>query len=144
MVCFQEVIHAEIACGQQLWLQGSVQLPWRSRVNSHQVQCNNIPTFRPYLKKCAPVSGTMQEVQQCMVARSDAVRLFILVFVLILWTLQPHFTLWLSALMLVVVWGHVQATTHSYFTSHSQGWTLFLQAIFVSYSEFSIVSSVTS
>jgi len=51
MVCFQEVIHAEIACGQQLWLQGSVQLPWRSRVNSHQVQCNNIPTFRPYFKK---------------------------------------------------------------------------------------------
>jgi len=30
-----------------------------------------------------------------MVARFDAVRLFI--FVLMLWTPQPHFTLWLSA-----------------------------------------------
>jgi len=39
----------------------------------------------------------IQEVQQCMVARFDAVRLFILVVVLILWTLQPHFTFWLSA-----------------------------------------------
>jgi len=37
----------------------------------------------------------MQKVYQRMVARFDAVRLFI--FVLILWTLQPHFTLWLSA-----------------------------------------------
>jgi len=35
-----------------------------------------------------------------MVARFDAVRLFIPVFALILWTLQPHFTLWLSAGML--------------------------------------------
>jgi len=33
-----------------------------------------------------------------MVARFDAVRLFI--FVLILWALQPHFTLRLSAQML--------------------------------------------
>jgi len=39
----------------------------------------------------------IQEVQQCMVARFDAVRLFILVVVLILGTLQLHFTLWLSA-----------------------------------------------
>ena len=39
-------------------------------------------------------------VQQCMVARFAAVRLFILVLVLIIWTLQPYFTLWLSARML--------------------------------------------
>jgi len=35
-----------------------------------------------------------------MVSRFDAVRLFIPVFALILWTLQPHFTLRLSARML--------------------------------------------
>jgi len=35
-----------------------------------------------------------------MVARFDAVRLFIRVFALILLTLQPHFTLWLSTRML--------------------------------------------
>jgi len=35
-----------------------------------------------------------------MVARFDAVRLLIRVFALILWTLQPQFTLWLSARML--------------------------------------------
>jgi len=39
----------------------------------------------------------MQKVQQCMFAYFDAVRLFIPVVVLILWTLQPHFTLWLSS-----------------------------------------------
>jgi len=42
----------------------------------------------------------MQKDQQCIVMRVDAVRLFIPVFVLILWTLLPHFTLWLSARML--------------------------------------------
>jgi len=46
-----------------------------------------------------------------MVARFDAVRLFI--FVLILWTLAPHFTLWLSArtLQCLFVWGRVRVTT---------------------------------
>ena len=39
----------------------------------------------------------LKKVQKCMVRRFDAVRLFISIFVLILWTLQPHFTLWLSA-----------------------------------------------
>jgi len=34
--------------------------------------------------------------QQCMVARFAAVRLFKPVLVII-WTLQPYFTLWLSA-----------------------------------------------
>jgi len=37
----------------------------------------------------------MQKVEQRMVACFDAVRLFILVP--ILWTVQSHFTLWLSA-----------------------------------------------
>jgi len=32
-----------------------------------------------------------------MVVRFDAVRLFTAVLVLIIWTLPPHFTLWLSA-----------------------------------------------
>ena len=70
-------------------------LPWRvTSVSSHQVQCN-IPTFEALLqaKKCEPVSRTMH-VWQRMVARFDAVRLFI--FALIPWTLQPHFALWLS------------------------------------------------
>jgi len=40
-----------------------------------------------------------------MVARFDAVSLFI--FVLILWTLQPHFTWWLNAQTSVLVWGRV-------------------------------------
>jgi len=52
-------------------------------------------SLRPYCEKYVPLSGTMQKVWQHMVARFDAVRLFI--FVLILWTLQLHFTLWLSA-----------------------------------------------
>jgi len=40
-----------------------------------------------------------------MVACFDAVRL--LIFLLFLWTLQPHFTLWLSArtLQCLFVWG---------------------------------------
>jgi len=42
--------------------------------------------LRPYWKKCVglPVSWTIQEVQQCMVARFDAVRLCIPVFIRIL------------------------------------------------------------
>ena len=53
--------------------------------------------LRPRWEKCVPVSWTIQKVQQCVIARFDAVRLFIglPVFVLILWTL--NFTLWLSA-----------------------------------------------
>jgi len=61
-------------------------LPWLLSVNSNQVHCNNIPTIEALLKKCVglPVSWTIQEVQQCMVARFDAGRLFLLVFVLVL------------------------------------------------------------
>jgi len=53
------------------------------------------------LKKYVPLSWTMQKVLQCMVRRFDAVKLFI--FILILWTLQPHFTLRLSSQTLVRV-----------------------------------------
>jgi len=53
--------------------------------------------LRPYFKKCVPVSWTMPNVQQCMVARFDGVRLFMPVLVHFHWTLQPHFTLWQSA-----------------------------------------------
>jgi len=70
-------------------------LPWRASVSSYQVQCN-IPTFETLLKKCVSVSRTMQRVIQCMVARFAAVRFFIPVLVII-WTLQPYVTLWLSA-----------------------------------------------
>jgi len=59
-----------------------------------------------------------------MVACFEAVRLFI--FVIILWTLQPHFTLWLSARTLqclfvrsvhcIAVFEGVHVTMHSYFT----------------------------
>jgi len=61
-------------------------LPWLSSVNCNQVHCNNIPTLEALLKKCVglPVSSTIKEVQQYMVARFDAVRLFLLVFALIL------------------------------------------------------------
>jgi len=71
-------------------------LPWRASVSSYQFPCN-IPTFDTLLKKCVSVSWTMQRVQQRMVARFAAVRLFIPVLVLIIWTLQPYFALWLSA-----------------------------------------------
>ena len=71
-------------------------LPWRASASSYQFPCN-IPTFETLLKKCVSVSWTMQRVQQRMVARFAAVRLFIPVLVLIFWTLQPYFTLWLSA-----------------------------------------------
>ena len=74
-------------------------------VMTHQVQCN-IPTFEALLRK-----NMYLYLERCrrstnvMVACFDAVRLFI--FVLILWTLQPHFTLWLSArtLQCLFVWG---------------------------------------
>jgi len=74
-------------------------------VMTHQVQCN-IPTFEAVLRKNMHLF-----VERCrrsnnvMVACFDAIRLFI--FFLILWTLQPHFTLWLSArtLQCLFVWG---------------------------------------
>jgi len=66
----------------------------------------------------------MQKVYQRMVARFDAVRLFI--FVLILWTLQPHFTLWLSA----VAKKKQKKTLHCFFRAYAchntgldQAWT---------------------
>jgi len=71
-----------------------------------------------------------------MVVRFDAVRLFILV--LIQWTLQPHFTLRLSARTLVFVWGRAMSQgLLSYCTWSWPG----LDS--VSYSGCSVVSSVT-
>jgi len=73
-------------------------------VMTHQVQCS-IPTFEAVLRK-----NMLLFLERCrrsnnvMVACFDAVRLFI--FFLILWTLQPLFTLWLGARILqcLFVW----------------------------------------
>jgi len=73
-------------------------LPWRASISSYQVQCN-IPTFEALLKNVylfLERCKKSNKVQQCMVAHFDAVRLFIPVLVLILWIVQPYFTLWLS------------------------------------------------
>ena len=73
-------------------------LPWRASVSSHDsspVQCS-IPTFQAVLRKNMHLFlERCRRSNNVMVACFDAVRLFI--FFLILWTLQPHFTLWLSA-----------------------------------------------
>jgi len=99
---FQEGIHAEIACPITL-VAGlcTTCRGYRVLIVIRFIVTTFLPQ-RLYWKKCVglPVSWTIQEVQQCMVARFDAVRFFLLVFVLILWTLQPHFTLWLSAQLL--------------------------------------------
>jgi len=74
-------------------------------VMTHQVQCN-IPTFEALLRKNMHLFlEWCRRSNNVMVACFGAVRLFI--FVLILWTLQPHFTLWLSArtLQCLFVWG---------------------------------------
>ena len=64
-------------------------------VMTHQVQCY-IPTFEAVLRKNMYFfAERCRRSNNVMVACFDAVRLFI--FVLSLWTLQPHFTLWLSA-----------------------------------------------
>ena len=119
-------------------------LPWRASVSSYQVQCN-IPTFEALLKKCVSVSWTMRRVQQCMVARFAAVRLFIPVLVLIIWTLQPCFILWLSARTLQC-WFEDVCRPQTIRTSPglSQVGLYFLNAIFTSNSECSVVPSVTT
>ena len=71
---------------------------------THQVQCN-IPAFEALLwKNVYLFLERCRRSHNVMVACFDAVRLFI--FVLILWTLQPHFTLWLSTrtLQCLFVW----------------------------------------
>ena len=73
-------------------------------VMTHRVQCN-IPTFDVVLRKNMHLFlERCRRSNNVMVACLDAVRLFI--FFLILWTLQPHFTLWLSArtLQCLFVW----------------------------------------
>jgi len=74
-------------------------------VLTHQVQCN-ILTFEAVLRKNMHLSlERCRRSNNVMVACFDAVRFFI--FFLILWTLQPHFTLWPSArtLQCLFVWG---------------------------------------
>jgi len=73
-------------------------------VMTHHVQCN-IPTFETLLKKNMHLFlERCRRSNNVMGACFDAVRLFI--FVHILWTLQPHFMLWLSArtLQCLFVW----------------------------------------
>ena len=60
-------------------------------VMTRQVQCN-IPAFEALLWKNVYLFLERCRSHNVMVACFDAVRLFI--FVLILWTLQLHFTLW--------------------------------------------------
>jgi len=74
-------------------------------VMAHQVQCN-IPTFEALLRKNMHLfPERCRRSINVMIACFDAVRLFILVHSL--WTLQPHFALWLSArtLQCFFVWG---------------------------------------
>ena len=74
-------------------------------VMTHQVQCNS-PTFEALLRKNMHLFlERCRKSNNVMVACFDAVGLFI--FVHILWTPQPHFTLWLSArtLQCLFVWG---------------------------------------
>ena len=73
-------------------------------VMTHQVQCN-ILTFEAISRKNMYLFLERCRSNNVMIAFFDAVRLFI--FFLILWTLQPHFTLWLSArtLQCLFVWG---------------------------------------
>ena len=74
-------------------------------VMTHQVPCN-ILTFEELLRKLMHLFlERCRRSTDVMVACFDAVRLSI--FSLILWTLQPHFTLWLSArtLQCLIVWG---------------------------------------
>jgi len=78
-------------------------------------------------KQGIPVSWTMQKVQQRLVARFDAARFFIF---LILWTLQSHFTLWLSARILRCVFEDVWMPQHiCTLPGLDQGWTKLYQVL---------------
>ena len=88
-------------------------------VMTHHVQCN-IPIFEALLRKNMYLFlERRRRSNNVMVACFDAVRLFI--SFLILWTLQPHFTLWLSArtLQCLFVWG---CACHNAFVQYSN-WT---------------------
>jgi len=74
-------------------------------VMTHQVQCN-IPTFQAVLRKNMHLFlERCRRSNNVMVTVFDAVGLFMFFF--ILWTLKPHFTLWLSTrtLQCFFVWG---------------------------------------
>jgi len=111
-------------------------LPWRASVNSHQVQ-SNIPILTPYCEKICTTSLKDAEILTTCGFVLWCSRLFI--FVLVVWTLQPHFTLWLSArtLQCFFVCGCVHATILPYFTWPWPG----LDS--VSYSVCSVALSVT-
>jgi len=82
-------------------------LPSRTSVSNHDSSGSmNIPTFQAILRKNMHLFlERCRKSNNVMFACFDAVRLFI--FFLILWTLQPHFVLWLSArtLQCLFVWG---------------------------------------
>jgi len=77
---------------------------WVLVVMTSQVQ-HSIPTIETVNKNTHFLLERCRRSDNIMVACFDAVRLFILF--LILWTLQAHFTLWLSArtLQCLFVWG---------------------------------------
>ena len=76
---------------------------WAS-VSSNQVQCEvTFPSLRPYWEKmctCFFKDAESLTTYGCALGCSQ---------ILILWTLQPHFNLWLSAwaFWCLFVWGHV-------------------------------------
>ena len=72
-------------------------LPWRVSVTSRQVQCN-IPSFEVLLrKKFIPVSWKKSNNAWLRVLMKSDCFFIVPIFLLILWTIQPYFTLWLSA-----------------------------------------------
>jgi len=123
----QRMLSWRLVCN--FWCKALYNLPWRASVSSHQVQ-RKIPAFDTSLWK-----NVYLFLERCRKSnngwlRFDAVRLFIFVF--ILWTLQPHFTLWLSALtiqllfvcLLVCLFEGMCVTQHiRTFPGLDQGWT---------------------
>jgi len=89
-------------------------LPCRASVSCYLVQCN-IPTFDTLLKKCVSVSSTMQ---------SPTMYGLVLCCSQIIYTSISHYLNTTTVFyfvtecpdVTVLVWGCVQATSHSYFT----------------------------
>ena len=111
------IISGSHACRDCMWpiilgARFSTTCHWRASGSSHQVQCRK--DMYLILERCINSNDVM-------VARFDAVRLF--EFVHIPWTLQPHFTWWLSPR--TFVWGsvHASATILSCVNWPWPGWT---------------------
>jgi len=68
-------------------------LPRRASVSSHYAQCN-IPTFEALLLK---MRTCFSKDAESLTAHGHTLWCRLFIFVLILWTLQSHFTLWMSA-----------------------------------------------